>query len=329
HWTARARTHLFRSKRAQALASYLRARRVLRETLGSKPTAAKLATLASGGQGTDAIRKILKKAKADRIGIAVADITVCGAVQPYNAILGGKLVAMLATSPEVVLEYRRRYAGAESEIASSIAGRPIARAPTLVLLGTTSLYGVGSSQYNRIKIPCDRLGGNAEDILRYEELGRSESFGTSQYSEETLEALTDLVQQSADGQRVNSIFGEGVSPKLRKVRHALDTLGLSSELLLRHHRPRIVYGVGLVHNLGEYLLGLDSKPKYLAPLANRESASSLIASWWRERWLRNRILSDDVLDEVSQHTLVHPISHGARVSTPRSSEQPALFPDPF
>ncbi|MGZ5889512.1 MAG: Druantia anti-phage system protein DruA [Hyphomicrobium sp.] len=42
-------------------------------------------------------------------GIAVADITVCGAVQPYNAILGGKLVAMLAASPEIVLEYRRRY----------------------------------------------------------------------------------------------------------------------------------------------------------------------------------------------------------------------------
>lgn len=328
HWTERARTHLFRSKRGQALASYLRARCVLRVALGDKPTGAKLATLAATGQGSDAIRKVLKKAKAERVGIAVADITVCGAVQPYNAILGGKLVAMLATGPEVILEYRRRYEGAESEIASSMAGRPIARTPTLVLLGTTSLYGVGSSQYNRIKIPCDRLGGSATEFLRYEELGRSEAFGTSQYSEETLEALTDLVQQSADGQRVNSIFGEGVSPKLRKVRHALDILGLPSELLLRHHRPRVVYGVGLIHNLREYLLGLDSKPKYLASLANPAVPSAAIAGWWRERWLRNRILSDDVLDEVSQHTLVHPICHGARVSTPRSSEQPTLFSDP-
>jgi hypothetical protein len=329
YWTERARTHLFRSKRALALAGYLRARGLLRETLGSKPTAAKLFALVSSAQGAEAIRKILKKAKADRIGIAVADITVCGAVQPYNAILGGKLVAMLAASPEVVQEYRRRYAGAESEIASSMAGRPIARAPALVLLGTTSLYGVGSSQYNRVKVPCDRLGGSAADTLRYEQLGRSEAFGTSQYSKETLEALTDLVQQSSNGQRVNSIFGEGVSPKLRKVRQALDELGLPSELLLRHHRPRIVYGVGLVHNLSEYLLGLDSKPKYLAPLANSHVAGAKIASWWRERWLRNRILSDEVLHEVSRHTLVHPICHGARVTTPRSSEQPTLFPEPF
>src|SRR6202034_1734253 len=125
---------------------------VLRKYLGRKPTARKLAELASSTEGAEIIRKILKKAKGDRVGIAVADITVCGAVQPYNAILGGKLVAMLATSPEVVLEYRHRYAGAESEIASSMAGRPIAREPNLVLLGTTSLYGTGSSQYNRIKI---------------------------------------------------------------------------------------------------------------------------------------------------------------------------------
>jgi hypothetical protein len=199
YWIRRARTHLFRSKRALALASYLTARAVLKKHFGRRPTAVKLAKLASTGQGKDVIRKILKKAKADRVGIAIADITVCGAVQPYNAILGGKLVAMLAASAEVILEYRRRYSSAESEIASSMAGRPVIREPTLVLLGTTSLYGVGSSQYNRIKIPCDQIGGSLGEAIHYEELGRSEAFGTSQYSDEAVDALADLVQQSANG----------------------------------------------------------------------------------------------------------------------------------
>lgn len=329
HWATRARTHLFRSKRALALASYLRARAVLKEAFGRRPTAEKLAALARTGQGSDAIRKILKKAKADRVGIAVADITVCGAVQPYNAILGGKLVAMLAASPEVVLEYRRRYRNAQSEIASSMAGRPIVRPPNLVLLATTSLYGVGSSQYNRIKIPCDRLGNSPTDTIRYEELGHSEAFGTSQYSDETVAALADLVQQSEDGQRVNSIFGEGVSPKLRKVRQALDLLGLPSGLLLRHYRPRVVYAVSLVKNLGDHLLGLDPKPDYLVPLDNGQAATAQIAAWWRERWLRNRIMSDEVLAEVSRHTLVHPICHGARVTAPRPPEQQTLFAEPY
>ncbi|WP_437984771.1 Druantia anti-phage system protein DruA [Sorangium sp. So ce117] len=328
YWVARARTHLFRSKRALALATYLRARAVLNEAFGDRPTAEKLAALAATGYGSDAIRRVVKKAKADRVGIAVADITVCGAVQPYNALLGGKLVAMMAVSPEVVAEYRRRYTAAESEIASSVAGRSIVRAPTLVLLGTTSLYGVGSSQYNRIKIPADRLGGADNEVIRYEELGRSEAFGTSQYSEQTVDALVDLVQQSYE-QRVNSIFGEGVSPKLRKVRQALDMLNLPSGMLLRHHRPRVVYAVNLIRNLRDYLIGLAPKPEPIIPLDEGRAATGEIGAWWRERWLRNRITSDEVLEEVSRHTRVHPITHGARVTQQRaSSSQLPLFADP-
>jgi len=327
YWIARARSHLFRSKRSQALATYLRARMVLNKAFGGNPTAKKLIALASTEYGSDAIRRVLKKAKGDRIGIVVADITVCGAVQPYNALLGGKLTAMLAVSPEVVRQYRRRYARAESEIASSVAGRSIVRQSELVLLGTTSLYGVGSSQYNRIKIPAEPLGGVKGDVIRYDELGRSEAFGTSQYSEETVDALVDVVQQS-DTQRVNSIFGEGVSPKFRKVRQALDLLNLPSETLLRHHRPRVVYAVSLIRNLGDYLIGLAKKPDYIVPSSDGAVATAKIGAWWRERWLRHRITSDDVLEEVARHTLVRPIRHGSRVPA-MPPEQKTLFVEPF
>lgn len=328
YWVIRARTHLFRSKRALALATFLRARAVLNEAFNGKPTAKKLAALATTAYGSDAIRRVLKKARGDRVGIAVADISVCGAVQPYNALLGGKLVAMLAASPEVIIQYRRRYAGAESEIASSVAGRSIMRAPKLVLLGTTSLYGVGSSQYNRIKIPADRIGGSNKDVIRFEELGRSEAFGTSHYSEETVDALVDLVQQSEE-QRVNSIFGEGASPKLRKVRQALELLNLPTDLLLRHFRPRIVYGVSLIRNLEDYLIGLARRPDYIIPLNEGRVATAQTGAWWRERWLRNRIASDEVLEEVARHTRVHPVTHGARVVQQRTSSQQPLFAEPL
>lgn len=312
YWIAKARTHLFRSKRAIALSTYLRVRMILQEAFGDSPTAEELAVLAGTRHGSDAIRRILKKAKADRIGIAVADISVCGAVQPYNALLGGKLTAMLVTSPEVVDHYRQRYANAESEIASSMAGRSIVRDSKLVLLGTTSLYGVGSSQYNRIRIPAERLGGEAGEFIRYEELGRSEAFGTSQYSEETVDALVALVEQS-DTRRVNSIFGEGVSPKMRKVRQALDLLDLPSGILLRHYRPRVVYAVRLIKNLGDYLIGAAKRPHYVVPIKGGTAATAAIGAWWRERWLRNRITSEEVLRAVERHTSVRPITHGARV----------------
>jgi len=327
-WVEKARTHLFRSKRALSLADLLRARMTLGRYLGSHPTAESVSSLLADRSGRQAAATVLRKAKADRIGIAVADITVCGAIPPYNPLLGGKLLAMLAASPEVVGKYRARYETAESEIASSMAGRPIVRPADLVLLGTTSLYGVGSSQYNRVRIPASRLGGLPTETIRYLELGRSQAFGTSHFSNNSVNVLADLVQQSRGGQRVNSIFGEGVSPKLRKIRQGLEELGFPSEHLLRHGRSRIVYGVSLVQNLREYLLGIESEPRYLFSTQGPE-ATAAIADWWRERWLAMRIGSDGVLADVARHSLARPIRHGARVVLPpsESSVQLTMFDD--
>lgn len=315
HWMAKAQTHLFRSKRALTLAELLRARLTIDRYLGSVPTSTEVAALFADREGKAAVARILRKAKADRVGIAMADISVCGAVQPYNAILGGKLIAMLAASPEVIQAYRQRYGTAESEIASSMAARAIVRPADLVFLGTTSLYGVGSSQYNRVRIPVDRLGGRAGEDICYIELGRSESFGTSQFSSATVDALVGLVHQVSGGQRVNSIFGEGISPKLRKIREGLDVLRFPTDNLLRHGRRRIVYGVAVARNTREMLLGMENNPDYIFSLWGAD-ATNAIANWWRERWLSRRIEQDRVLADVAAHTLVRPIRHGARVKLP-------------
>jgi hypothetical protein len=81
------------------------------------------------------------------------DIIVCGAVAPYGAILGGKLVSMLMCSPEVVQMYSKKYEKAQSIIASSMSGKGIIREPKLVLLNTTSLYGSNSSHTIGLKSP--------------------------------------------------------------------------------------------------------------------------------------------------------------------------------
>ena len=326
-WRKRALTHLYRSKRALSLAEMLRARRTLVELVGEHPTAESVRSLIAHREGRQTVRTVLRKAKADRVGIAMADVTVCGAVEPYRQILGGKLVSMLAASPEVILAYRDRYIQRQSEIASSKAGRPIVRPSHLVFLGTTSLYGVGSSQYNRLKMPAELLGGRQGEHLEYRRLGKSGAYGTSQFSSDTVDALVQLVEQTSNGQRVNSIFGEGVSPKLRKVREGLDVLGLP-DALLQHGRQRIVYGVPLVRNLREFLLGLDEEPDYLFDLEDPEKGTRAIVGWWKERWLSNRIMSDDILARLDDHVLVRPIRHGARVVLPEAEcEQGSLFDD--
>jgi hypothetical protein len=312
-WRERAESDLFRSKRCVALAQLLRARMALAPFLYPKPTRRGLRAALSDVDGRRAISSVLRRAKGESVGTEIADLTVCGAIAPYNSLLGGKLVSMLAVSPTVIRAYHERYGGYTSEIASSMAGRPITRRSHLVFIGTTSLYGSGSSQYNRVRIPKKVLSSTTE--LGFRELGRSKSFGTSHLSSRSLAALLQLSEQSRNGVRVNSIFGEGVNPKLRKVRDGLDRLGWPSNNLLQHHRQRIVYGVSLVSNLLPYLLEIDARPRYLFRRSLRHDVDR-IALWWNERWLSKRVESDDVLAKVAMNTVTRPVNHGARVVLP-------------
>lgn len=313
-WRLRAESDLFRSKRCLVLADLLRAHAGLHPFLWPTATANGLRKALEDPQGRRAIAGILRRAKGESVGTEMADLAVCGAVAPYNAILGGKLVGMLAASPTVVRAYRDKYSGYQSEIASAMAGRPIRRSANLAFIGTTSLYGAGASQYNRIKVPAGVLDGSADIV--YRELGRSKSYGTSHLSAESVNALVRLSEQSQTGIRVNSIFGEGVNPKLRKVRYGLDLLGWPAGELLQHGRQRIVYGISLVGNLLPYLIGAEDKPDYIFPLAAGDDMEK-ISGWWMQRWLAHRIQSGDVLAEVARHEVDRPaVSHGARVALP-------------
>ncbi len=316
-WCARAKSDLFRSKRCLVLAELLRARLALRSLLEPKPTARGLQDTFSTREGRRALASVVRRAKSEAVGTEIADLTVCGAVAPYNELLGGKLVSMIAVSPTVIRAYHQRYGSYASEIASSVAGRPITRRSHLVFIGTTSLYGSGSSQYNRVRIPKPVL--NSDSDIVFQRLGKSKSFGTSHLSTNSLAALRQLSEQSRNGIRVNSIFGEGVNPKLRKVRDGLDCLGWPSEFLLQHGRQRILYGVSLVSNLLPYLLGIEPDPKYVFRITERRDVEK-ISTWWRERWLSRRAQSSEVLARVATHTPARPVCHGARVLLPDAKE---------
>jgi Domain of unknown function (DUF4338) len=321
-WSAQARSFLFRSKRALALAKLLATKRDLIALGLEQPTRAGLRRVLADRRGRQAVATIIRSARARHVGIDMLDITVCGAIPPYGSILGGKLVSLLMLSPEIVRAYNERYDGSVSLIASGVKGAAVVRKPHLVLLGTTSLYGITSSQYNRLVVPRAALGANARNDLRYTLLGRTEGFGSYHFSQATLECAQIVASQGREGRRINSIFGEGVSPKLRKVREALEVAGFPSDRLLRHGSPRLVYGIALADNFREVLFGRTRRPRYILRAHPAEVGTELLSRFWRQRWLDARIRRDDVLSSVASHSLVRPVRHGARVFTPGEAELP-------
>jgi hypothetical protein len=327
YWEEEARTHLYRSKRCRKLAQLMTIRRALLE--GGVKTGRKqeLESPLKSAKVQSAISQLVRMIKAKQVGISMMDITVCGAVAPYNSLLGGKLICMLLCSPEVARYYAQRYEKQVSIIASSMKGEPVIRKPRLVLLCTTSLYGVGSSQYNRVRIPLDEIGARETDRVEYENLGHSSGFGTYHFSRETIRLASILISRRKNGRLVNSIFGEGVNPLMRKIREALEIVGLQSDEILLHGNQRVTYGIRLAHNFREILLGIDERPSYLISQSSPKEKTTLIIDYWRRRWFVGRIARSDIINEVANHTLAYPITHGAAVLLPPSvnEEEMPLF----
>jgi hypothetical protein len=321
-WKERAETSLFRSKRAKQLATLLSIREVFQEQgLDHTVTPSKWKKLFENGRFRQAVGQIVRLVKAERVGICMMDIAVCGAIAPYNLLLGGKLVCLLLCSPEVVKEYERRYESQMSLIASSMRGSGVTRKAQLVLLCTTSLYGSALSQYSRVKVPTEILGGRPGEKVEFDSVGLSEGFGSFHFSKETLRLMAMLLGRSKEARKVNSIFGEGVNPLMRKIREALTSLGLPSEILLKHGNKRVVYGVSLARNFRDVLLGLTDSARYYIPLTRAEYRTELLADFWRQRWLLKRLEKPGILDEVSKHTVVYPIRHGAQVELPKDPNE--------
>jgi hypothetical protein len=312
-WKKIAQTDLFLSKRCKQLSVLLSIRKCFHDHRLDKRTLSELREIMNAPALRRSVGQLIRQLKAEHVGICMMDITVCGAVAPYNAILGGKLICHLLCSPEVVQAYKQRYQEQVSVIASGMRGTKVRRAPKLVLLCTTSLYGTGSSQYNRIKFAADQVGGKSEDTMAFLELGKSQGFGSFHFSKETVRIAHALLGRFENGRKVNSIFGEGVNPLMRKMREALTVVGLPSELLLKHGNKRIVYGIPLARNFREVLLGMEERPSYMIPQSAPRETTKTLGQIWRDRWLSGRIMNDDVLAQVAKHTLSFPVRHGAQV----------------
>ncbi len=320
--------HLFKHKRALALLSLLSAKIALDNCTSDLDSVEGLRSFVRDQKGKHALQTLIRENKKRRVGINMMDIIVCGAVPPYNFLLGGKLVAMLMISPQVVYDYKQKYKHYKSDIASKMKNESVSKDPKLVFLGTTSLYHSGSSQYNRIAIPLP----DGKNQLKYENYGKTLGFGSVHYSEETIKALKELQEQKEDARLINNRFGEGVNPKLRRVRTGLAHIGLeNSEYFLNHRSKRIIYGTPLGKSAYDFLRGESEDPEYFFDLSSKEAIESdtrYISEYWMKRWLLMRIGNQQVLDNVSSFKKVDialSVHFDGKVDIPEDVQQYALF----
>ena len=287
-WRALSEDLLYVHKRADTLAKLLAAKRVFKSLDWSLPATGLRQALEAHQDGRRAIATALAEVRKAGLSSRVADLSVCGAVAPYNSLIAGKLVALLMASAEARELYRARYVEKVSIISSQMAGRPISRPAELKVLTTTSLYGFASVQYNALRLRCAEHPEIPFDI-DWQELRRTMGWGTYHLSSDTTQVLRLVSERMHGSRRVNNRFGEGASPRLRQTRDGLAALGIDPAQILHHATPRIFYGCELHRGALDELIGLSS------PCAQPAISASSITAAWVRRWLVGRIRKQDVI----------------------------------
>jgi Domain of unknown function (DUF4338) len=195
----------------------------------------------------------------------VMDLFVLGAVPPYSHLLGGKLIALLATSRDVQRAFRRKYGDQRSFIRRKALDRRLA------LLTTTSALG-RSSLFNRLRY---------RDHPLFVPVGYTQGSGEFHFSNGFYDELRDFAVANCNATAKHSRWGSGFRNRRELVRKALPLLGLSSELVY-HGVQREIMLAPLASNAAEFLRGDHER------LRSYSRTVDDLFGWFRERWLLPR-----------------------------------------
>lgn len=300
-WKELSETSLFKKKRAEQLIPLLKALGTMKGYGFDKHPGTALYEALVEKDGKQAVQTALNEIKKVHLASEVADLSVCGAVAPYNMLIGGKLVTAVMASEEVREIYKQRYGKQVSEISSQIKGQRVQRSSDLKLLTTTALYGVGSNQYSSLTLRASKHSELTSDLV-WKKIDSSTGFTVTHISDETVQLMRTLGICEYGRRRINSVFGEGSSPRTRQIREGLNLLGINNSELLEQPNQKKVYGCELFPGAKGQLLGFDDIE--LSPSVGSNSVAA-IAKGWTKRWLLPRIENQKTLDALADFKPVH------------------------
>jgi len=217
--------------------------------------------------------------------VNIMDAYVLGAVPPYNYLLGGKLVASLIRSREVVDAFDDRYNNSIGLISKR------KKRARLVAVTTTSALG-RSSVYNRLQLQGRKI---------FEPIGFTSGWGHFHFSGRIFDELRNYLEFVHDDYAVGFEFGSGPNWRIRVVRRALERLGMDTALA-RHGFVREVFLCRIAKNAEALLRGDNTRVLYGGLPSVREASVAALDRWIIPRSERDkRYLNwhpSDLLDSI-------------------------------
>lgn len=208
------------------------------------------------------------KARGERL-VNIMDAYVLGALPPYNALLGGKLVACLARSRDVYDQFSKAYGKTIGIISQE-------KKKARLLAVTTSSSMGRSSVYNRLK-----LGG----VEYFSPIGYTGGWGHFHIPDNLFSDLRDYLREIGHSYADLHQFGEGPNWRLRTARAALEALGFKDDLL-RHGIQREVFLCELASNALEILRTGKGKADLSSLLSADDVANLAVERWMLPRSVR-------------------------------------------
>lgn len=226
--------------------------------------------------------------RMDRL-IYLMDGYVVGAVPPYSRILGGKLIACLLRSKEVVRDFRKKYGATDGVISGK------AKNAHLVAVTTTSALG-RSSVYNRL-----RLGGT--EYLS--PVGYTSGYGHFHFPDELFAEMRAYLKAKKNTYEKNHRFGDGPNWKMRAIRRALELLGMNPALM-KHGLGRQVFLGFVADNAVAVLRGRKKRPSYGSLLSAADVGEAAAERWMRPRAGRDLSYLSVSRDDILRQMLLQP-----------------------
>ena len=205
------------------------------------------------------------KARGERL-VNMMDAYVLGAVPPYNALLGGKLVACMVRSRDVYDQFAKAYGKTTGIISQQ------QKKARLLAVTTSSSLG-RSSVYNRLKV-----GG----IEYFTPIGYTGGWGHFHIPDSLFADLRDYLREIGHSYADLHCYGEGPNWRMRSTRAALEALGFKDDIL-RHGIQREVFLCQFADNAAKLLRTGKGKPD-LSSLLSAEDVAKLAV----ERWILPR-----------------------------------------